>query len=145
MTDIRAVTASDRAAWQPLWDAYLEFYETELPDAVSDNVFARLVAGDSLHGAIAWDDEGQAVGLVHWQFHPATWSLTSYCYLEDLYVAPATRGGGVGRALISHVGDAARAADASQVYWHTQDSNATARLLYDRVATYTGHVQYRLR
>ncbi len=145
MTQIRSISAEDRAAWQPLWDAYLEFYETALPDAVTDDVFARFVAGESLHGAIAWSDAGEAIGLVHWLFHPSTWSVTDYCYLEDLYVAPVARGGGVGRALIAHVGDAARAAGASQVYWHTQDSNTTARVLYDSVATYTGHVQYELR
>ena len=28
-------TAADHAAWLPLWQAYLKFYNTELPDAVS--------------------------------------------------------------------------------------------------------------
>ena len=145
MTQIRAITASDRADWQPLWDAYLEFYESDLPDAVTDDVFARLVAGESLHGAIAWDDDGNALGLVHWLFHASTWSLTDYCYLEDLYVSPATRGGGVGRALIEHVRAAANEAGASKVYWLTQDSNTTARSLYDRLATNAGFIHYELR
>ncbi len=48
MTQIRSISAADRAAWQPLWDAYLEFYESELPDAVTADVFARLVAGETL-------------------------------------------------------------------------------------------------
>ena len=145
MTQIRAITAGDRADWQPLWDAYLEFYESDLPDAVTDDVFARLVAGKSLHGAIAWDDDGKALGLVHWLFHPSTWSLTDYCYLEDLYVSPATRGGGVGRALVEHVRAASTEVGASKVYWLTQASNTTARSLYDRLATNAGFIHYELR
>lgn len=128
--------------WRPLWDAYLTFYESVLPDAVTDDVFARLVAGDSLRGAIAWDDDGKALGLVHWLFHPSTWSRNEYCYLEDLYVSPAARGLGVGRALIEHVNEAAREAGAEKVYWLTHHSNATAQALYDRVAARTGFIHF---
>ena len=34
LIDIRQVTAADHTAWLPLWQAYLKFYGTELPDAV---------------------------------------------------------------------------------------------------------------
>jgi hypothetical protein len=37
----------------------------------------------------------------------------------------------------------ARTAGASRVYWHTQESNTTARALYDKIATLTSFVQYR--
>ena len=37
----------------------------------------------------------------------------------------------------------AEAAGASRVYWHTQENNAAARALYDKVATLTGFLQYR--
>lgn len=33
--EIRPVNADDHAAWLPLWQAYLRFYNTELPDVVS--------------------------------------------------------------------------------------------------------------
>jgi len=107
-------------------------------------VFARLVAADGLNGAIARDDSRRAVGFVHWLFHPSTWSMSGYCYLEDLFVAPAVRGGGVGAALIAHVADAARDAGAEKVYWLTEESNETARRLYDRVAERTGFIHYEL-
>jgi len=38
---IRPVTAADHAAWLPLWQAYLRFYETELPDAVTQSTWQR--------------------------------------------------------------------------------------------------------
>lgn len=144
MTTITPMTAADHDEWVPLWRAYLVFYESELADAVTEDVFTRIVADRDLHGAIARDGGGAAVGFVHWLLHPSTWTTTSYCYLEDLFVVPGARGGGTGRALIAHVREQAAAAGAEKVYWLTQRSNGTARALYDRVATSTGFVHYEI-
>lgn len=144
MTTISPLRASDRSEWGELWEQYLTFYESELDPAVTEDVLARLVAGDGLHGALARDDDGRAVGFVHWLFHPSTWTTSSYCYLEDLFVAPDVRGGGVGSALIAQVRTAATDAGAHKVYWLTQSGNATARRLYDSLATDTGFVHYQM-
>jgi GNAT superfamily N-acetyltransferase len=48
----------------------------------------------------------------------------------------------VGRALIEAVYDAARRAGSSRVYWQTHETNATARMLYDRVAELSGFLVY---
>lgn len=142
MTTIAPITDADRGEWLPLWHDYLVFYESELAPDVTADTFGRIVADHELHGAIARNDEGIAIGLVHWLFHPATWSTGPYCYLEDLFVAPDSRGSGTGRALIAHVRAQAAAAGASKVYWLTQEGNATARALYDKVATLSGFRQY---
>ncbi|BDZ46043.1 GNAT family N-acetyltransferase [Naasia aerilata] len=145
MVTIAPVTPADRGEWLALWDGYLEFYETTLDARTTAATFDRLVdPGSGIHGVLARDDEGTAVGLVHWLTHPATWTTTSYCYLEDLFVSPSARGGGVGRALIAHVTEWAAGSGASKVYWLTAESNATARALYDRVATNSGMVQYQI-
>jgi len=144
MVTITALTAADRDEWDPLWQAYLTFYESELAENITDDVYGRLVAGVELHGAIARDDEGRAVGFVHWLLHPSTWSTGPYCYLEDLFVSQDTRGRGAGRALIAHVRAEAVDAGAHKVYWLTQKGNATARALYDRVAADTGFVHYEI-
>ena len=52
------------------------------------------------------------------------------------------RGKGIGRALIEAVYAAADAHGAATVYWMTQDFNATARQLYDRIATLTPFIKY---
>lgn len=144
MSTISPLRASDRSEWGELWEQYLTFYESDLDPAVTEDVFARLVAGDGLHGALARDDDGRAVGFVHWLFHPSTWTTSSYCYLEDLFVAPDVRGRGVGSALIAQVRTAATDAGAHKVYWLTQSGNATARRLYDSLATDTGFVHYQM-
>lgn len=143
MTQIHPIAESDRDDWLPLWQGYLVFYETQLSDAQTRLTFARVTDPDqAVHGAIARDDEGRAVGIVHWLTHASTWSDGPYCYLEDLFVAPHAREGGVGRMLIQAVVDWARSAGCSQVYWLTQAHNTTARALYDRVADDMGFVQY---
>lgn len=145
MTEIHALTAADRDAWLPLWQGYLEFYEATLPGELTDLTWSRLLDLQfPMWGAIATDAEGRAIGLVHWLTHPATWSAGPYCYLEDLFVTPGTRGTGAGRALIEHVAEWARECGSSKVYWLTHETNTTARALYDRVATHTGFVHYEM-
>ncbi|QFR34356.1 N-acetyltransferase [Ancylobacter sp. TS-1] len=141
---IRALTPPDHAHWLPLWRAYLTFYEASLPDEVTATTWGRLLdPAEPVHGALAFDGEGRAVGLVHWIFHRSTWAVGEVCYLNDLYVDPGQRGGGFGRALIAHVAADARAQGAAKVYWLTHETNATAQRLYNAVAERTGFIQYR--
>ncbi len=141
---IRPITAADRAQWTPLWTGYLTFYETMLPEAAYDAAWRRLLdPAEPMWGALAVDDSGRPVGLVHWLFHRTFWSEADSCYLQDLFVSPDVRGGGHGRALIEHVADRAREAGASRLYWNTHETNTTARKLYDAVAVRSGFIQYR--
>lgn len=144
MTTISRLTAADHDEWLALWQAYIEFYESEVPGAVTEATFARILDDDVIHGAIARDAAGRAIGIVHWLTHAATWTSGFYCYLEDLFVAPEARGSGAGRALIAHVRAWAEGAGASKVYWLTAHDNATARTLYDKVAVSTGFVHYEI-
>jgi len=143
MTIIRDIAAADRAQWAPLWAGYLEFYKTALPEDVTETTFQRFLDPNEPMFALVAEREGKLVGVVQCVLHRATWTKTHYCYLEDLFVAPDVRGGGVGRALIEAVYARADAAGASRVYWLTHETNATARTLYDKVATNAGFIQYR--
>jgi GNAT superfamily N-acetyltransferase len=142
---ISPLTAADHDEWLALWWAYLEFYETELSTAQTELTFARLTEpGGRVHGVIARNDAGTAIGLVHWLTHASTWSDGPYCYLQDLFVSQDARGGGTGAALIEHVRSWAEAAGCDKVYWLTQKSNHAARKLYDRLAHDTGFVHYEI-
>ena len=145
MVRVSALKSSDRAEWLTLWDGYLTFYASDLDPATTDATFARLTTtGSGLHGALARDENGTAIGLVHWLTHLSTWMTTDYCYLEDLFVAPRVRGTGAGRALFEHVRRGAEQNGSAKVYWLTAETNSVARGLYDRVATRTGFIQYEL-
>jgi GNAT superfamily N-acetyltransferase len=141
---IRNLTPADHAQWLALWRGYLAFYESDIPDAVTNLTWQRILDPEApIHALCAATPEGKLLGIVHYLFHPVTWAAGPRCYLEDLFTAPEARGQGAGRALIEAVYAAADARGADQVYWLTQDFNATARRLYDQVATATPFIKYR--
>jgi GNAT superfamily N-acetyltransferase len=141
-TTVRALHADDRSRWNVLWDGYLKFYQHQLAPEITELTWQRLVdPAFPLHGLVALDG-AQVIGFVHYHFHISTWSVSGYCYLEDLFVDPAVRGKGAGRALIEAVYADADARGAERVYWATQSFNTTARRLYDRLARLTPFVQY---
>ena len=142
---IRPLEASDHADWRRLWTAYLEFYETTVPEEVYSTTWKRLFESGEFEpkGFIALVD-GKAVGLVHYIYHRSCWSLVNNCYLQDLFADPDARGSGVGSALIEAVRVEAAKIGVSNVYWMTHETNATARRVYDRVARRTGFIEYDL-
>jgi GNAT superfamily N-acetyltransferase len=141
--DIRRVTADDHDAWLPLWQAYLRFYNTELPDSVTQSTWQRFLdPSEPTHAALAWEGEN-AVGMVHFIYHRSNWSIENSCYLQDLLVVPQTRGTGVGRQLIEFVYDTARKDGCAKVHWLTHETNATAIQLYERIAERPGFIQFR--
>jgi len=139
---IRPLKPTDRAGWEPLWQGYLRFYETRLPAEVTDLTFARLTDGvEPMGGVVA--EAGNLVGIAHWIAHRSCWTAGDYCYLQDLFVAPAFRSASIGRALIEAVCDKARSLGCSRVHWLTHETNTNAMRLYDRIAERPGFVQYR--
>ncbi len=144
---VRDVQQRDFAEWKMLWGGYNEFYgrkgETALPEIITNAAWARFFDGyEPLHALVA-ENSGRLVGLVHFLFHRSSIALTSNCYLQDLFTAEAARGRGVGRALIEEVYRRAERAGSARVYWQAQETNATARKLYDRVAEKSGFIVYR--
>lgn len=143
MTRIVALTSADFEEWLPLWRGYQTFYEVDIPPETTRVTFARLTGGQEPMGAfLARDEAGRAIGMAHWIMHRSCWTTGDYCYLQDLFVSPDIRGGGVGRKLIEAVYDVARKNGCSRVWWLTHETNAQAMILYDKVATKSGFVQY---
>ena len=143
MIEIGPLRPGDRAAWEGLARGYKAFYRESEPDEAYERTWQRLEAGTELFGLGARLD-GQLVGIAHYPFHPAVWSGEA-CYLQDLFTDEAARGRGAARALIEGVAAAARARGADRFYWHTQEGNTRARVLYDKVARFTGFIRYAYR
>ena len=140
---VRPLRPEDEAVWKNLWTAYLEFYESSVPEVVYATTFARLI--DPNHPSrfcLVAEADGRVLGLVHAIYHEHNWRVEDVCYLQDLFVHPDARGTGMGRALIEAVYAAADANGTPTVYWMTQDFNTTARQLYDRIATKTPFIKY---
>ena len=141
---IRDPRPQDEAAWRRLWAGYVAFYEAEVSEEVTAATWRRLFAPNSnMLGRIAeW--QGNVAGFSAAVIHPASWTLTSACYLEDLFVDPGARGHGIGRALIQDLIDMGRERGWSQIYWHTRASNEAARRVYDKFVRADDFVRYRM-
>ncbi len=140
---VRSAVPADFGQWLPLWEGYNRFYERVVPAEVTQMTWSRFFdAYEPMHALVAVKDS-RLLGLVHYLFHRNTAMIAPTCYLQDLFTANEARGQGIGRALIEAVYERAQASGSPRVYWMTQESNATARKLYDQVAERSGFIQYR--
>lgn len=144
-TIIRPLAETDHDAWHRLWDGYCAFYQKEMPAEVTTQSWARLLddATPEFIGLVA-ERDGEVIGIANCILHGTTWAIEPRCYLNDLYVDPAARGSGAGKAMIEHLQYLAAENGWDMVHWLTAESNATARRLYDQFAPASGFIQYRV-
>jgi GNAT superfamily N-acetyltransferase len=65
-------------------------------------------------------------------------------FLDDLFVDPSYRGGGIASALLEAVRAEAKAKDWPVIRWITRDDNYRARAVYDRHAVKTDWNTYEM-
>lgn len=144
MVEVRDATPSDESDFRRLWQGFCDGYGLTLAPEVTDFTWTRLMdPANPLTARLAVVD-GRAQGFAIHQHHPSTWVLGDDGYLEDLYVDPAARGHGLGRALIEDLIAIGRARGWRRLYWLTEIGNATARRLYDQFCDNDGHIRYRM-
>lgn len=143
--EIRPAAPADEAAWRGLWAAYLAFYKADVSDAQTARTWSRILDPDHAIGCLIAADGDTVLGYAVYLTHPSTWLDVGDCYLEDLYVAEAARGRGVGRRLIESLRDRATEMGCERLYWNTDHDNTRARALYDSLTGgEDGHVRYRM-
>ncbi len=144
---VRALRRDDFAVWRALFEGYNTFYgrsgTTRLAEEVLLSTWSRFFDPAEPMQALVAERDRQLLGLAHILYHRSTIHLAPVCYLQDLFTIPEARGQGVARALIAAVYEHARQAGSARVYWHTQETNAVAMRLYDRVAQRSGFLVYR--
>ena len=124
---IRAATRADVATiLQFVRD--LAAFERE-PDAVAatEAMLAQALFGERPAAeAVIAEDAGHPLGFALFFHNFSTWTGRRGLYLEDLYVTPAARGRGVGKALLRHLAGLAVARDCARFEWSVLDWNADA-------------------
>lgn len=106
------------------------------PDAVEATeatlhaaLFGRAPAAE----AVIAEHAGAPAGFALFFHNFSTWTGKRGLYLEDLYVTPAARGTGLGKALLRHLAALAVARDCGRFEWAVLDWNAPAIAVYDSV------------
>lgn len=143
---IRNVARADHDQWLTLWDGYNAFYQrvgpTALSSAVTETTWARFFDSyEPIHCIVA-EENGTLIGIAHYLFHRNTTMLGPTCYLQDLFTSEEARGRGAGSGLIEAVYERAKRAGSTRVYWHTHETNMTARRVYDAIAQNSGFLVY---
>ena len=142
MITVRATSSADEPRWRELWAGYNAFYEASVPEEVTRHTWRRILdPAYPVMGRVA-ELDGRVVGFTNSILHESTWASAPVCYLEDLFVDAGVRGGGVGRKLLEDLLALARQNGWPHVYWHTRDSNTTARKLYDTFTLADDFVKY---
>lgn len=142
--EIFAPGPAERAEWERLFHGYAAFYKVAITPESTAATWAWLQdPAHPVQGAVARRD-GALVGLTHYRAMPNPLRGVEFGFVDDLFVDPAARGGGIGEALIGHVSAVARARGWPKVRWLTGDDNYRARTLYDRLATKTWWNLYEL-
>ncbi|MFJ5549298.1 GNAT family N-acetyltransferase [Streptomyces sp. NPDC093225] len=129
---VREAGAADLAVLSELFLGYLEFYEVPVADPGRPRAYLaeRMAKGESVV-LLAERPDGTAVGFT--QIYPTFSSLEMrpIWVLYDLFVAPAGRRTGAGRALLRTALDRARAAGVAGVQLETAYDNRVAQGLYE--------------
>jgi ribosomal protein S18 acetylase RimI-like enzyme len=73
------------------------------------------------------------VGVSLLRLRPSPWTEAEEAYLQELYVVPARRGAGIGRALLEETIASARAAGATSLELGTGETDTAARALYEKL------------
>ena len=111
-------------------------YERE-PDAVeatADGLRAHLFGPEPrVFAHVAEADGATVVGIAVWFLNFSTWTGRHGIYLEDLFVAPALRGGGVATALFRALAAEAAARGCARMEWAVLDWNEPAKGFYRRL------------
>ncbi|MEI6671572.1 MAG: GNAT family N-acetyltransferase, partial [Actinomycetes bacterium] len=141
---IRSLTPQDRPSWEELYNAYLEFYESQPIPTSTEILWKRLIASDPEIQSIVAEVNGKLIGIAHFHFQRSSWTHTWNCYLEDLFVHQDYRGNGAATLMINAVKSIALNKGCSEMFWITRGSNSTAQNLYDKLATQTDFVRYEI-
>jgi GNAT superfamily N-acetyltransferase len=107
-------------------------YEKSLAQvtATEDDLRRSLFAEQPAIFAHVAERDGAVVGFALWFLNYSTWLGQHGIYLEDLYVTPAVRGSGLGRALLAELARICVQRGYARLEWSVLDWNEPARGFY---------------
>jgi GNAT superfamily N-acetyltransferase len=128
--DIRPATVSD-AALILRFVRELAAYERAEHEVLAGEADIRgTLFGDGPARALICSVGGADAGFAVYFFNYSTWQARKGLYLEDLYVMPAHRGVGAGKAMLQHLARIAVAEGCGRFEWSVLDWNEPALQFY---------------
>lgn len=142
---VAPLNVEDREQWETLYKNYAHFYEVPMNQAILNTVWSWVFdENNQFFALVAKDDQGRALGLMHFREMPSPLRGTSVGFLDDLYVDSSVRGEGVVEQLFSALTTSAKEHSWPHVRWITAENNYRARAVYDKLASKTHWKTYQL-
>ncbi len=115
----------------PLIAEYQRFYRAA-PDVHKNRGHFGGIVQNPARGIIflACDQTCQSAGFATLYFPFSSVRAMAICLMNDLYITPAFRGQGFGRALMVHCRSWALEHGYPEIVWNTEQANTTAQALY---------------
>jgi hypothetical protein len=131
---LRPATASDAPAILGLIRELAVFEQLEhlvvaTPESLTQHLFGPRPAAE----AVVAEQSGRLVAFALYFMNFSTFLGRPGLYLEDLYVQPAQRGAGLGRALLEHLGALAVERGCGRFEWSVLDWNVDAIRFYEKM------------
>ena len=134
MATLRAAEPRDVAAIVGLIRELAEFEKlTHLVEVTPQRLHPQLFGERPAAEAVVAELQGRVIGFALFFTNFSTFLGKPGLYLEDLYVQPAHRNGGVGRALLTHLAALANARGYGRFEWSVLDWNVDAIRFYEKM------------
>jgi GNAT superfamily N-acetyltransferase len=131
---LRAAAPADATAIVGLIRELAEFEElSHLVVVTPESLHQHLFGARPVVEAMVADVQGSVVGFALFFTNFSTFLGKPGLYLEDLYVQPAHRGTGLGKALLKRLGALAVQRDCGRFEWSVLDWNANAIAFYEKM------------
>ena len=131
MTVVRAAVRGDVATILGFVRELAAFErEPDAVEATEEMLSEALFGAHPAAEAVIAEQDGQPLGFALFFHNFSTWTGRRGIYLEDLYVTPAARGQGVGRALLRHLAGVAMRRGCGRFEWAVLDWNVDAVAFY---------------
>ncbi len=131
---IRAGEKADVGVIAELIRGLARYEKLEHEVSMTDETLERSLFGDRPYAeTLIAEDEGEPVALALFFHNFSTFLGKPGLYLEDLFVKPEARGGGVGRLLLERLAQIAVERDCGRLEWAVLDWNKDAIRFYERL------------
>jgi GNAT superfamily N-acetyltransferase len=133
-TTLRSATVSDVPLIRELIEGLAEYERLRHECHATDDLLRASLFGERSYAEVViaeWD--GEAAGFALFFHNYSTFLARPGIYLEDLFVRPAHRGRGIGKALLSHLAALAVQRHCGRLEWSVLDWNSDAIGFYKKL------------
>lgn len=140
---VRHINHSDINRWTKMWHEYLNFYQTNLSEEVTQHTINKLLSGDDDFGClVVCNNQDVPIGFLTFIVQFSTWKLNPLCYLHDLFVEENYRKTGAAKLLLNNLKEIGVSRNWARIYWLTKPNNNVARIFYNKIAQGEDWIRY---